>query len=376
LISSTPPASFGERTMSLPIGILGASGFIGSRLVDRLAVAGRVRGIVHRASRRSALRDRCETRVADACDAVQLFRAFDGCATIVHAVNGDPETIVQAATAAYVAAEAAGVRRLVYLSSAAVHGQAPAPGTDERARLRVGHPFAYNDAKIRAERHLAFRRRRGRVEVVVLRPQVVYGPRAFWVTRIATDLASGAAYLVDEGKGVCDAVHVDDVATAVQHALVAPGIDGEAFIVGGREDVRWRDFYGSLAGAVGVDLSQVARVEAPSLRSSARQRFIEPLRKSVLLYELAERAPRPARRLLDRVLGRRWSSSPSTDAPATPEPFRAPSPKGSLSPEPMLLALQSCTYKLPIAKAEARLGYRPAVSFADGMRETTDWVRG
>jgi nucleoside-diphosphate-sugar epimerase len=42
----------------------------------------------------------------------------------------------------------------------------------------------------------------------------------------------------------------------------------------------------------------------------------------------------------------------------------------------MLLALQSCTYKLPIAKAEARLGYRPAVSFADGMRETADWVRG
>ena len=46
----------------------------------------------------------------------------------------------------------AGVRRLVYLSSASVHGQAPAPGTDEESLFETRQPIAYNMAKAWAER--------------------------------------------------------------------------------------------------------------------------------------------------------------------------------------------------------------------------------
>jgi nucleoside-diphosphate-sugar epimerase len=47
---------------------------------------------------------------------------------------------------AYRAAQGAGVQRFIYLSTAAVHGQAPGPGTDETSPIRGGQLLPYNDA--------------------------------------------------------------------------------------------------------------------------------------------------------------------------------------------------------------------------------------
>ncbi len=356
-------------TRERSIAILGAHGFIGARAVEMFVSEGRrVRAIVRRAPSNSAAVPSCETKLADACDPVALYRAFLGCDAIVHVVNGDPETLVRSAAAARDAALAAGVRRVIYLGSAAVHGQAPREGTDERAPLRLGHAFAYNDAKIRAERRLSFGRGRA-LDVVVLRPQIVYGPRAYWVERVARDLVEGAGYLVDDGAGVCDAIHVDDVVHAVSNALDAPGVAGEVFLLGDGERTSWLDFYRPLADALGCPLDAIARVSPPSPQPTLRQRFLDPLRKSVVLEELADCAPRPMRRHLDRLLARRIP---------TPQPVSPPSPSRSrpesVTPEPMLVALQRCTHDLPIGKAREVLGWSPRVQFAEGMQAAARWA--
>ena len=116
------------------IAVVGANGFIGSRLVEMLHLEGemRVRPVVRRASAlASAARFALEGRIANALDERALHDAFTGCDAVVHCVAGDTETIVESAAAVYAAADAAGCRRLVYLSSACVHGQSPAVGTDE-----------------------------------------------------------------------------------------------------------------------------------------------------------------------------------------------------------------------------------------------------
>ena len=110
--------------------------------------------------------------------------ALAGCDVLVHCVAGDAKTIVGAAGPAYAAAQRAGVRRLVYLSSGSVHGQAPAAGTDETTPLRDDQPIAYNNAKVRAERQLQKLRATGDVELVILRPGIVTGPRSYWVDEL------------------------------------------------------------------------------------------------------------------------------------------------------------------------------------------------
>lgn len=170
--------------MTGPVAILGASGFVGTRAVEMLHLLG-VRNVRPVARRASGLALTCrfnlDARVADGLDQVALTRAFEGCDAVVHAIAGDPATILGTLEPVYAAAQDAGVRRLVYLSTASVHGQTPEPGTDETSPLSDRQALPYNNAKVRAERRLRALRERGQVELVLLRPGIVFGPRSFWV---------------------------------------------------------------------------------------------------------------------------------------------------------------------------------------------------
>ena len=149
-----------------PVAVLGANGFIGSRAVEMMHLSGwaEVRPVVRRAAAlASASRFSLNGRVADARDIQALALAFTGCDYVVHAVAGNPRLIVDAIEPVYRAAEVSGVRRLIYLSSAAVHGQAPPAGTDETSMLSDRQPIQYNNAKVQAERRLWELRQDGRV---------------------------------------------------------------------------------------------------------------------------------------------------------------------------------------------------------------------
>ena len=134
------------------VAVLGASGFVGGHLVRYLCD--------HDFDVRSVFRarpagDAHDYRLADACDVYALRDALRGCDAVVHAALGSDTVITDSVAPVYAAAEAVGVRRIIYMSSGSVHGQSPAPGTDERTPLSIRQAFSYNNAKVRAERKLA-----------------------------------------------------------------------------------------------------------------------------------------------------------------------------------------------------------------------------
>ena len=149
------------------IAVLGASGFIGNRIVEIFQRDGEVevRPVVQRASR-AALPRRFDlpVQIADALDMKSLTPAFEGVDSVIMAIAGDPTTIVRSVEPVYRAAMKSNVRRLIYLSSASVHGQAPALGVDETTPLSKQQPIAYNNAKVVAEQQLWKLRKIGRVE--------------------------------------------------------------------------------------------------------------------------------------------------------------------------------------------------------------------
>ena len=84
-------------------------------------------------------------------------------------------------------------------------------------------PWLYNRAKARAEATLDELRRATGVDVVVLRPTIVYGPRSdSWSTVVAQRLLWHTAFLVDDGANVCNAIYVDNLVDAMWLAATVP----------------------------------------------------------------------------------------------------------------------------------------------------------
>jgi nucleoside-diphosphate-sugar epimerase len=304
-----------------------------------------------------------DAKVADALDVPALTAAFRGCDVVVHAVYTTHETAGRAMEATYAASQAAGVRRIVHVSTASVHGQAPAPSTDERSSLCLWQEFAYNNGKVRAERALRRARARGAVEIVMLRPGIVFGPKSRWITEFADALLVGRAALVDHGRGVCNSIYVDNLVHAIELAARASGADDQAFLVGDVERVAWADLYGPIASALGYDLSSVPSVEpsrhvarwSDRLRDAARNsERIDPIRRTMA----------PATTALRALLRR---GRPSADASSAHG--RGPFLDG------MNARLQQCSVKLPMIKAKQLLVYEPPVSFEEGVRRTIDWMQ-
>jgi nucleoside-diphosphate-sugar epimerase len=142
--SNVRPSASPELRPDMRVAILGASGFIGSRTVEKFHLGGRFEGraIVRSTARLAGTaRFGIEGRVADAFDRAAVAAALAGCDVVIHAIAGDHRTIVETAEVTYRAAAEAGVKRMIYLSSASVHGQSPVPGTDETSPLQSRQPI-------------------------------------------------------------------------------------------------------------------------------------------------------------------------------------------------------------------------------------------
>ena len=345
------------------IAVLGASGFIGNPIVEIFQRDGdvEVRPVVQRASR-AALPRRFDlpVQIADARDMKSLTPALEGVDSVIMAIAGDPTTIVRSVEPVYRAAMKSNVRRLIYLSSASVHGQAPALGVDETTPLSKQQPIAYNNAKVVAEQQLWKLRKIGRVEVVILRPGIVFGPRSQWTGGVADEILNGAAYLTEGGWGVCNSIYVDNLVHAIKLALFAPSADGKAFLVGDAEKVTWRDLYLPICEALDCDLQDLP---TPKLSDVVDERIsvVERVRATKSFQGLRWLVPRPARAAVKAAL-REMRRPLKTESPRS---YRVTLERA---------LLHTSLYRPPYARAQRELGYCPPITFEEGCRRSVQWL--
>ncbi len=124
----------------------------------------------------------------------------------------------------------AGVRRLVYISSAEVYGQAPTELVQEHQRLEARSP--YSAAKIGAEQFVeAFVHNTG-MQAAILRPFSIYGPGLSCQSVMGTILhqaQSNDSIRLRDLKPIRDYCYVDDLAQAIVLSCVA-NLDGRCVI--------------------------------------------------------------------------------------------------------------------------------------------------
>jgi nucleoside-diphosphate-sugar epimerase len=247
-----------------------------------------------------------------------------------------------------------------------VHGQAPVPGTDETSALRTDQPFPYNNAKVRAERQFQALRKRGTVELVMLRPGIVFGPRDIWISGIARQLSQGTAYLVDGGRGICNTVYIDNLVHAVRLALEAP-VDGEVFLIGDSETVTWAEIHRWVAAAL-VDCAP-PRIVSDAAIIPAKRAVLDRLRGIPYWKAVMRRVPQPAkdrgRETLDSIKGALAGLREARQRRTHTDWWL---PDDRIDAVPLETAmLHRCRYKFPFAKARRLLGYEPVVSVEEGL---------
>lgn len=226
--------------------ITGATGFVGSAVLRRLLKAGHeVRALARRGSDLRNLNGLpVEIAIGDLTDRPSLERALAGCQALFH-VAADyrlwvprPElmyhTNVEGTRNIMLAAERAGVERIIYTSSVATMGlNKDGSPADERTPVTLQDMIGpYKRSKFLAEELVRELAAKG-LPVVIANPSTPIGPRDIKPTptgRMVADAVAGRmpAY-VDTGLNL---VHVDDVAEGHLRAFTC-GKVGERYILGG-----------------------------------------------------------------------------------------------------------------------------------------------
>jgi NAD dependent epimerase/dehydratase len=236
--------------------VTGATGFIGSHLVQRLIVEGAsVRAISHYRSapglhnleflsgeERAAI----EVVRGDINDSFFIRRCVAGCDIVFHlaALIGIPYSYV--APASYVATNiggtlnileacrAEGTPRLVHTSTSECYGTALYTPIDEKHPLQGQSP--YSASKIGADKLTESYHRTFELPVVIVRPFNTFGPRqsarAIIPTIIGQLLAGGEALELGDLAPVRDLTFVTDTVNGLVLAACTEGIDGELINLG------------------------------------------------------------------------------------------------------------------------------------------------
>ena len=346
----------------LKVAVIGANGFVGSRVVEQWHLEDRadVVPVVRRPEAAAAvLRFGLDCRIADALDERGLTRALAGCDAVVYAGAGSRPFVTQSPASVVRAAARADAGTVIYLSSMAVHGWNPRSGTGEATPLPRRHPLPYNRWKVRGEQALRSASRDTGTRFVILRPGIVYGPRSQWIDRFARAVLEGSAYVIAGGRGVCNGIYIDNLVHAVDLALQREEAAGEAFLVADDDAVTWRMLYEPVCRALGCSWDVVADLEPRSPRPTPSERllaFTEDPAARVVIDRIPGALRKPIRRMAVRPLAQERSQ-------AVP---RRPGLETSI--------LQTCGYRFPTTKARRLLGFEPPIPFDEACRRTVAWL--
>lgn len=322
--------------------LTGATGYIGTQLAQRLAAQGHTVHALYRSESKLGNLNQVENIhffKGDILDVKSLELAVEGCDAVFHVAafakpwHKDPQTFfrlnVKGAENVFQTAKRAGVKRVVFTSTAGVISPSDGTPSDENTARTIPLSTLYEKSKAEAE-ELAKSLNSSEMEIVTVNPSRVYGPGLLsdsnGVTRMVKLYLEGKfRFLPGDGRSIGNYVFIWDVVDGHLQAM-EHGRGGERYILGG-DNASFREFFDLLAKVSG---------------------------KKVRLFKL----PIPLMNMAAQAMEWRanWTGAPPLITP----PF---------------VKKYSYNWDLSSAKAEMELGYQPK-NLEQGLAETVDWLVG
>ncbi len=248
-------------SLSSRVLVTGASGFVGGALVRRLTAGGHaVTGISRSSGQDSPPGLRCVQRYEDVAPLMAGHTCLVHLAARVHVMNdaaSDPLAAFRAANVTLAGnlarqAAAAGVRRFVFVSSIKVNGDATLPGQPFTEEDVAAPRDAYGISKMEAEQGLRQIAAETGMELVIVRPPLVYGPGvranfAALLRAVARGVPLPLACIDNRRSLVALDNLLDFIVTCIGH----PAAAGQTFLVSDGEDLSTPELVRRMARAVG-----------------------------------------------------------------------------------------------------------------------------
>ncbi len=370
--------------------ILGASGFVGTTLTERLWKMPDVEvvPVIHSAGSawRLARRNKPLLQV-DIADRVALTEALKGATHVVNCTRGPRSVMVDGLATILKACRTEGVHRFVHLSSVMVYGDPPHLDSHHEDAPTNPPPGAdsYGMIKLEQDRMVHAAAQSG-LPSVVLCPPNISGPFSGYIAGILTGMRNGSFALVDDGAGPCNLIDVRNLCHAIELALDAgdAALDDSRMFVTDGEPVSWKDLVTELLELGGVDkVRHIERAEllrltgqgtttkAPSVAASVRHLVSSDVRAALRKDPLLAKVDRAARSAVTK-LGRGMETKLRLGIEG-PVLVSKPDPYATLTVG--LCAQQLREVRHMNERAERLLAFKPPVSFKQSMRDFRAWYR-
>lgn len=247
--------------------VSGATGFIGSRLVERLADGGSLVHALYRSETKADLirRDGVRLFKGDILDEISVSEAMKGCDAAYHVAafagvwSRDPAHIyklnVEGALNVVRSASACGVKKIVITSTAGILGPSKGEAVTEDTPAPSSFFTAYEASKLLMEQRLG-ELQNPKPKIIILNPTRVYGPGVLsesnGVSRMIGKYLEGKwKFIPGNGKSSGNYVHVEDVVSG--HILaMEKGKPGERYILGG-ENISYNQLFNLVRQAGGIN---------------------------------------------------------------------------------------------------------------------------
>lgn len=318
----------------------GANGFVGAAVCQKLLDRGdEVHALVRATSDLSLLEGlNVHIHVGSLQEIETVQPLLQGVQVIYHvaAAVGDwgplswfRELNVEATRRLLETAAQAGVRRLVYVSSVAVHSFVGARNMHENSP-QLPTPFPYCQSKREAEMVVRDFHSPSSLETVIIRPGDVYGPGdRTSLLKMASMLEKGGMLLVGGGKTLGAFTYVENLADGIVLGGTHPEAAGDTFIITDGMEMSWKTYFDKLTAA--LDLPRV-RWSVHPVAVKVLAGMLEGVHR---LFRLKGR-PLVTRYLVDHLCG---------------------------------------DFHFRIDKAQEVLGYVPAVGVDEAIQRTAAWYR-
>jgi len=317
--------------------VTGAAGYVGGEVVRQLLERkATVRAMVRNPSQAAELeRLGVEVVVADLQKPETLPAAVQGVTYLYHVASlfraaGLPESVFHDINAEGTrrlldSAIAAGVKRFVHCSTGGVLGHIQNPPADENAPYNPGD--AYQRSKLEGEQIAMDYFRSGKIRGVVIRPAMVYGPGDTRNLKMFRMIARRKFFYVGDGTTKVHFVDVRDLARGFILAMEHDELNAEIYHIPGPKSVTQKEMAEMIANELGVRPPWIhLPVKPMQWLGSACEAICAPLGIDPPIF----------RRRVDFFTKHREFNG---------------------------------------AKAARDLGYRPAQSLEDEVRENTRWYR-
>jgi nucleoside-diphosphate-sugar epimerase len=241
--------------------VTGASGFLGSRLIEVLAQKGYpVRTLVRKLSNTKKLKT-CGVEIffGDVADLESLHPAFNNIDIVVHAAadtagnerEGEWSTI-RGTENILQQCRQAGVRKLIYISSCAVYDVA---GIKKGAVVSEKAPLErfpeqrgfYSWSKLKADQIVAEAIAKGSLPIISLRPGTIWGPGGeIFTPMMGFSIGNKLFAVIGNGKFVLPFVYIDNLVEAIVRGIENNDRAGGIYNVVDSERITKRDYMNKL----------------------------------------------------------------------------------------------------------------------------------